>query len=215
MVHHSGETLPAAALTNSVYQDSVKAWQEGRLSNDSLLRFGRAADRVTRFQPTDGESAVEVAFETLAQVSNPSWTMWSIVFDPENLRVSFRTKWNDQIRHLDFSQLDFSCATPVQMLDVHEELSGDVSDDLVPYSRKVSLDHLVNVLGQFGYDTPRDEMAGLLQQMEDYPCLEGKENVTSQASRGSFPWVWPVAAAVVVIVSLAVWYGARSRRLKG
>jgi hypothetical protein len=45
------------------------------------------------------------------------------------------------------------------MLDVHQALSGDVSDDFTPYSHEVSLDHLVNVLGKFGYDAPRDGRA--------------------------------------------------------
>jgi penicillin V acylase-like amidase (Ntn superfamily) len=209
MVYHTGDTLPVAALTNSVYEDSVKAWQEGELSNNSLMRFGTAADRVTSFEPTDSERAVTYAFETLSQVSSPTYTMWSIVFDPQNLRVYFRTKWNAEIRHIDFSQLDFSCGAPVQMLDVHAELSGDVSDAFVPYSHEVSLAHLVNVLGKFGYDAPRDELEGLLQQMESYPCAEGEAHIPREASRSSFSWVWLVAAAIAVIVLLVIGYVIR------
>jgi penicillin V acylase-like amidase (Ntn superfamily) len=218
MVYHTGETLPAAALTNSVYQDSVRAWQEDGLSDNSLARFSTAADRVTSFEPTDSQRAVEYAFETLTQVSSPSWTMWSIVFDPKNLRVHFRTKWNAEIRHLDFSQLDFACGTPVQMLDVHEELSGDVSDDLITYSHEVNFDHLVNVLEKLGVDVPRDQVETLLQQVESYPCLEGKEKeeeeetVTQETPR-DFSWVWPVAVAMLILVPVATWYRVR-RRLK-
>lgn len=97
------------------------------------------------------------------------------------------------------------------MLDVHQALSGDVSDDFTPYSHEVSLDHLVNVLGKFGYDAPRSEMDEFLQQMEDYPCVKVEETVTQEASPGSFSWVWLVAAAMLVVVPLAVWYGARRR----
>ena len=212
MVYHTGETLLAAALTNSVYKDSVIAWQEDGLSNNSLVRFSTAADRVTSFEPTDSERAVEYAFETLTQVSSSSWTMWSIVFDPKNLRVYFRTKWNAEIRHIDFSQLDFSCGTPVQMLDVHEELSGDVSDDLVTYSHDVNFDHLVNVLGKLGIDTSQDQVEMLLQQVENYPCLEGKEieTVTQEVPR-DFSWVWPVAVAMLILVPVAARYGVRRR----
>ena len=45
MVYYTGESLPVAALTNHTYRDSVKAWQEGRLTNESLDRFATAADR--------------------------------------------------------------------------------------------------------------------------------------------------------------------------
>ncbi|MBN2392140.1 MAG: linear amide C-N hydrolase [Anaerolineae bacterium] len=200
IVYHTGDNLPAAALTNSVYEDAVRAWQEDDLSNNSLTRFGTAADRVIGFEPTDSERAVAYAFETLTQVSSPTYTMWSIVFDPQNLRVYFRTKWNTEIRHIDFSQLDFSCSTPVQMLDVHAELSGDVSDDFVPYSHEVNLAHIMNVLNKFGYDAPRGEMEGLLQQIESYPCAEGEAHIPQEAPRGVFSWIWSVATAMVVIV---------------
>ena len=69
MVYHSGESLPVAALTNNVYQDSVKAWQQGRPTNESLDRFATAADRVTSFEPTNADSAVQAAFDTLARVA--------------------------------------------------------------------------------------------------------------------------------------------------
>jgi hypothetical protein len=137
--------------------------------------------------------------------------MWSIVFDPKELRVYFRTKWNAHIRHIDFSPLDFSCSTQVQMLDVHSELSGDVGDDLVRYSHEVSLDHLVNVLGKLGFDASRNDMEGLLQQIEDYSCAEGGENVARVLSRVFPAWIWLVAAGLLVIVPLAVWYGTRRR----
>jgi penicillin V acylase-like amidase (Ntn superfamily) len=211
MVYHTGDSLPAAALTNSVYEDSVRAWQDGDLSNNSLMRFGTAADRVTSFEPMDSERAVTYAFETLAQVSSPTYTMWSIVFDPQNLRVYFRTKWNTEIRHIDFSQLDFSCGTPVHMLDVHAELSGDVSNDFIPYSHEVSLAHIMNVLGKFGYDAPRDEMERLLQQIEGYPCAGDEENATRDMSQGFFSRFWPVAAAIAVIVLLVIGYVIRRR----
>ena len=54
-------------------------------------------------------------------------------------------------------------------------------------------------------------MDELLHQMEDYPCVEGEESVTQEMSRGSFSWVWLVAAAMLIIVPLAVWYGTHRK----
>jgi len=209
MVYHTGETLPIDALTNSTYKESVTAWQTDNLSGDSLVRFGIAADGVTSFQPTDSKAVVEYAFDTLARASSPDWTVWSIVFDPENLWVHFRTKWNSQIRSIDFSKLDFACGTPVQMLDVHADLSGDVSDDLETYSHAASLDHFVNMLEKLGLESPREQTEALLQQMEGFPCADGKEHLVQEAQVS--PWVWLIVAAVLVIVPLAVWYVARRR----
>jgi choloylglycine hydrolase len=217
MVFHVGNTLPVAALTNSTYEESVQAWHERSLeelaeveeSEFSLLRFAIAADGVTGFKPTDSESAVEYAFDALAQAGN-RWTVWSIVFDSENLRVHFRTKWNSQIRTVDLNRLDFTCGTPVQMLDVHADLRGDIGDDLETYSHEASLDHFVNVFGKLGLENPRDQLGSLLRQMERFPCVDGEEHIVQDTLHVSW-WIWLIGAAVLVIVPLAVWYGARRR----
>jgi choloylglycine hydrolase len=219
MVYYTGKTLPVAAITNNTYEESVRAWQAGEaLTGDSLIRFGTAADRVTDFQAMKSERAVEYAFDTLKQASHPFLTVWSIVFDPQNLRVYFRTKWNNDIRYVDFSKLDFSCGTPVQMLDIHEKLSGDVSDDLMPYSHEMSLDHLAKALATLGINTPRDDLDKGLQELENYPCMDSEENLPGEKSFGNenvssdLPsWVWPAVVAMLVIASLLILYGIRRR----
>lgn len=210
MVYHLGETLPVDALTNSTYEESLTSWQTGNPSDDSLARFGIAADAVTGFQPAGSQAAVEVAFATLARASSPDWTVWSLVFDPENLRVHFRSKRNKQMRSVDFGKLDFACGTPVQMLDVHADLSGDISDDLEPYAHDASLDHLATALEKLGLESPREETESLLQQMERFPCADGKEHIVPGTPRGS-PWMWPIVAALLVVAPLAAWVAARRR----
>jgi hypothetical protein len=221
MVYHMGETLPLGVLTNSTYEESVQAWHERPLeelavveeSAFSLFRFAIAADGVTSFQPTASEAAVESAFDTLSRASIPDLipdlTVWSIVFDPENLRIHFRTNRNSQIRSIDFSRLDFACGTPVQMLNVNADLSGDISDDFETYSHDASLDHLANMLEVLGMGIPREQTKALLQHMERFPCADGEEHIVQEAPQVS-PWLWPISAAVLVIV-VAVWYRAHKR----
>ena len=218
MVYHTGKTLPVAALTNNIYEESVRAWQEGKLTGGSLIHFGTAADRVIGFQAMQSDRAVEYAFDTLKQVSHPFMTVWSIVFDPENLQVYFRTKRNNEIRYVDFSKLDFSCSTPVQMLDIHEKPSGDISDDLMPYSHEVSLDHFTKALANLDINTPRDDLDKMLRGLENYSCMESKENFSGEISSGDekvssdlSSWIWPVVAAMLTIVSLLILYGIRRR----
>jgi choloylglycine hydrolase len=154
-VFHTGEALPVAALANNLYLNSVDAWQAGRLSGDSLKRFGIAADRVTGFQPVDAPSAVTYAFETLDQASaqavgSGGVTKWSIVFDTENLRVHFRTHSNPQTRYVDFARLDFDCNTPVEMLDVNAPLVGDISDKLDRFSFDANLESTLSFFKKKG-----------------------------------------------------------------
>ena len=142
-VFHAGHALPVKALTNDGYRLSAAAWQAGRLMSNSLQRFGIAASRVTSFQPTDSASAVAYAFDTLeqasGQVTGGTPTQWSIVFDTANRRIYWRTSRIPQVRFVDFARLEFACGTPVDMLDVHAPLSGDVSDKLGPYSFAANL----------------------------------------------------------------------------
>ena len=174
MVYHTGESLPVKVLANSTYQESVKAWQEGEGAprTSSLRRFAQAADRMKRFEPTTAESAVDYAFDTLADVALDI-NAWRIVFDPVNLRVHFRTNRNPQRRYVEFSKLDFSGRTPVMMLDVQADLSGDVSDDLVPYSHEVSLKHTLDFFEKYeGVDYPPAFLGALLRRLENFPYEE-------------------------------------------
>jgi penicillin V acylase-like amidase (Ntn superfamily) len=84
--------------------------------------------------------------------------------------IYFRSKWNSQIRGIDFSRLDFACGTPVQMLDVHANRSGDIS-------------------------------------MESFPCTNGEKHIVQEQPQAS-PWLWPLTAAVLIIVAV-VGYRAR------
>lgn len=226
MVHHAGESLPVAALTNDMYAESVKVWQTGQQTYDnSLRRFGKAAGRVVSFKAMSSEGAVDYAFETLIQVKNPGLTAWSLVFDTQNRRAYFRTVLNEEIRYVDFSQLDFSCGRPVKMLNIHEKLSGDVSNDFVPYSHEASFTHLMNAFAYFGIRVPQDAMERLLALVENYACVQGEERITQEAPlvKGKeentpeaplsfFPTGWLVTAALLAIVLLLILYGIRRRK---
>lgn len=65
------------------------------------------------------------AFYILSLVSTPI-TVWSMVFDNQELQVYFVSQRNQQMRKIDFGKLDFSNNTPVRMLDVHAPLAGDI-----------------------------------------------------------------------------------------
>jgi penicillin V acylase-like amidase (Ntn superfamily) len=220
-VFHTGDDLPIKVLTNESYQRSVGAWQAGRLVGNALERFGLAADRVVGFQSADTASAVAYAFETLerasGQATGGSPTQWSIVFDMQDLGVHFRTSRNPRVRWLDFAALDFSCGSPIEMLDVHAPLSGDVSGDLGRYTFKTNLEYTRNFLSKWGGDLSPLEIEVLERGLDSFSCRgpaapyqEERAQLISPlvgwATRALFYRLWPVGAIVALgIVALAGW----------
>ena len=230
-VFHTGDTLPVKVLTNHAYQKAVGAWQAGRLRDNSLERFGIAADRVTGFQPGDAPSAVAYAFETLNRASGQTTggtpTQWSIVFDAENLRVYWRTSRNAQVRSVEFAKLDFACSTPVEMLDVHAPLSGDVSDKLGWYTFEANFQHTLNFLEKWGgAELSPLEVEVLERGVTSFPCErpaapyqeEQKLMVSPQvgwALLALLHRLWPVGVIVGLGVAVLVVWRVQARGQRG
>ena len=133
-VFHRGDDLPYPVLTNDMYQVSVTyarevAPEKETLTRSSLDRFARAS----RGLRGAGKNAVDDAFGLLHEVAQES-TQWSIVYDITDKRAWFRTRDHDDIRYIDLDGLDFSCRTPVRIVDLNASLRGDVSKKLRDYS---------------------------------------------------------------------------------
>lgn len=136
VVVHRGETLPVRALANSTYADSVAAFEAARrtgempTSRSSLDRFVRGA----MLASGDGDPIAR-GFAILAAVAKPGYTRWSIVYDLGAGEVYFKTDTNEAIRRFTVTGFDFSCRTPVKILDVTAPGSGDVATVFVDYTR--------------------------------------------------------------------------------
>jgi Linear amide C-N hydrolases, choloylglycine hydrolase family len=126
LVVHRGDTLPVPVLANDQYSRSLTMMREG--AND---RFARAAKGMRT------TASVDDAFAILDDVAQPH-TQWSIVYDIRNLAVFWRTADNRDRRSLRFASLDFACATPVKVLDIHTG-TGDIAKRLTDYTRAQNL----------------------------------------------------------------------------
>ncbi len=157
MVCHTGWTMPVKVLANSTYDQSIAYFWQQRFKNlfspipipednrPSLLRFALAADRVKKYRPQRSGPAVDYAFQILQDVEmSPTYhsALWSAVYDSANKQIHFRSWNNDQIRSIDLSALDFSCTTPVKVLDISADLSGDVTNSFVDYTKEIDLEML-------------------------------------------------------------------------
>ena len=198
-------------------------------STTSPRRFAAAADRLLAFEPSSSQEAVAYALETLQAVAQQS-TAWSIVFDPASLRIYFRTNRNTQVRYVDFSKLDFSCNAPIRMLDIHAELSGDISRAFQEYSHKASIDHTLNWMQERGQQDymPPSMAEALLWGVESFPCRDGIASVDDESGvlmedyaprvPPTVGWAalailhryWPVWLALTLLsLAVAIWHLAR------
>jgi penicillin V acylase-like amidase (Ntn superfamily) len=229
-VFHTGATMPVKTLTNHAYRKAVTAWQAGRLQgNNSLERFAIAADRVTGVRTTGTAPAIAYAFDTLQQASGQATggtpTQWSIVFDTENLRVHWRTSRNPETRSVDFARLDFDCSSPVETLDVHAPLAGDVSDQLGRYTFDANLQHTLNFLEKWGgTDLSALEVEVLERGLDTFACQDpavpSQEErelllppVVGWAALALLHRLWPIGVAVGLgVVALSAWRAQARRR---
>jgi len=165
---HSGDALPAATLANDFYEDSLHylhrldaSGQPVIMNYSSPSRFAHAARRTREYDAAKHGDPVPYVFDTLAQVAQREYTQWSIVYEIDRARVHFRTQRNGQIKTLALAGLDFSCGTPVLVMDLHLNQPGDARPQLRPYTRAANLALLRSSFAQteFLARTPAAEIA--------------------------------------------------------
>ncbi len=175
LVHRSQDTMTVKAITNNSYTESMEflTWHKGfggkfpiTKGGSSLNRFVYTADMLKNYNLKVQKSIVDYAFGILGNVSQGS-TKWSIVYDQKRLRVYFRTSKNKKIKTIDIGSLDFSCATPVKVLDVTGNLFGNISDKFYEYSRQINLDLIRHAMN--GTPFMKNMPEQLILQRAKYP----------------------------------------------
>lgn len=230
--HDNLISVPVKLVSRTTKSGEVVPSLGGSLSlstGTALVRFATVADRLREFEPASPEEAVDYAFSTLKAAAQ-QYTAWSIVFDPAVLRVYFRTNKNPQLRWIDFSTLDFSCQTPVMMLDIHADISGDIRNALEVYSHKKSLKHCINYFKQYErINLPSFVIDGLLRGFESFPCQIDEVSRGEDAKvhlekyrpllsprvtwvvRAVFQRIWPIWLLVTLLsLGFLIWHQTRS-----
>jgi len=184
LVCHTGRNLPVAALTNATYDaclifstalDSLSANKQALpTSYSSSDRFVRIAGAQRKFETGNDKPAVDYAFDVLESVSAPKrgnhCTAWSIVYDVNTMRLYFKTFENRKTRFIEFNDFDFACTTAVLALEMDRELSGDVSDEFVPYTLEMNSEMVTSVIAAYkesGFLTDISDVA--IQFLVHYP----------------------------------------------
>ena len=172
LVFHRGDDLPYPVLTNDMYQVSVTyaravAPDKETLTKSSLDRFVRAS----RGLRGTGKNPVDDAFTLLDEVAQ-DFTQWSIVYDLGDKRAWFRTRDQREIRYIDLDGLDFSCRTPVRIVDLNASLEGDVSKQLQDYSTDANRKLVRAAFSETDFlrNTPPEAVEGLARYPEATEC---------------------------------------------
>tara|TARA_Y100000588_G_C13463644_1_gene589475 strand:- start:134 stop:493 length:360 start_codon:yes stop_codon:yes gene_type:complete len=109
-------------------------------------------------------SSLESAWSVLDSVR---WkqTQWQIVYEPEELRVHFRTRKHRAIRTISLKEFSEGCDEAVPVLSMQEPVSGQVSDQFRAYDPKQNLTLVETGIARLDADLPRR----LVEVVADYP----------------------------------------------
>ncbi len=171
LIYHTNERMPVKTLTNSAYADSLVFWRKEKIpksdKNKSIERFIRSANMVKDYSPNSTEKPVEYAFNILKKVEHDSYkTQWSIVYDIEDRTIHFRTYGNQKIRYFGLKSFNFSCSTPVKVMDIGTDLSGDIAGKFIDYSYQANRNHIRRVFREsYFYTLP----GYILDRYSGYP----------------------------------------------
>lgn len=163
-VIYTGKNLPYPILTNSIYAeelDKIKEYEgfggEKPLDvkdYDGPTRFTRGACMIKNYSPAKDISPVDYGFRILDIISPdhmnaPQITTLAKIYDVNNRRVYFRTSIAEKIRYVDMDAFDYSCKTPGKILDIHLDLTGNVTGKFENYTIEANLELLNAYFDQF------------------------------------------------------------------
>ena len=180
LISHTKDMMPVKTLSNSAYAASVSFWEKKKIPQSdpygSIERFILAANSVRNYDPQKNTNTpIDFAFNLLRDVEHRSFTtQWSIVYDIATLSIYFRTRENPRIRYFSLKSFDFSCASPVQVLDVNAELWGDIRHKFVDYTYQINRDLVRDAYrGSFLVGLFPDHVIGMVARYpESAVCIE-------------------------------------------
>jgi len=97
-------------------------------------------------------------------------TKWNIVYDIRKRQVFFRSAASPTLKYLSFSDLDFSCSSPLWMLDVNAAIEGDISKSFKPYEHDVNLAVFRTLVARYNIEISQEDAEGLIHHLEGFQC---------------------------------------------
>jgi penicillin V acylase-like amidase (Ntn superfamily) len=143
LVCHTGDALTVPALANDTYDKSLaylKQYQGfGGPKNIpygswvSLDRFVCVADRIEKYYGSAGESAIDYAFDTLADVKCGDQTERMTVYDLKKMEIHYKTLRYPEVKTIRLADCDFDSRTPVQVIIANTAHTGVLNGNFHDY----------------------------------------------------------------------------------
>ena len=111
------------------------------------------------------------AFQILDKANLPN-SKFRIVYDVKAGLIYFRTRSTPEIRSINFRQFDFSCGTPVKILDILADLKGDVTRQFKDYTWEANYSLIKKSFSETSFlkGTPEKSLNILSRYPESLPC---------------------------------------------
>lgn len=177
---YTGKDLPVKALTNDTYEyclgffkhsgsDETKPLFEQ--AENSLKRFVWAAKGTQAWDAKTFGDPVGYAFQILDKANLPN-SKFRIVYDMKAGLIYFRTKSTPEIRSINFRQFDFSCGTPVKILDILADFKSDVTRRFKDYTWEANYSLIKKSFSETSFlkGTPEMSLKNLSKYPESLPC---------------------------------------------
>jgi choloylglycine hydrolase len=182
MVVHKGNELRFPVLTNTVYAEALRRFQntkDGEERDNSVTRFATACRMVQTFEKsaTPG-NAVDYAFGVLNKVAQGSFTKWRIVYDITARHIYFITTESQERRHVAFNDFDFSCGPSALAFNLSAGTFGAVAARFSPldYNTNKQLIEQSARESQSAIDIPAAQIAGAAAYFNEVHCEKGKRD---------------------------------------
>jgi choloylglycine hydrolase len=127
-------------------------------NEDGGSRFFRAAGMFRKFNSDQSTDQVKNAFSMLDEIKGDN-NQWGILYDVRKRRMYFRTVQKPAYRHVDFSSVDFSSDSPPLLLDINQDIDGDVSKAFIPFRDSINRENIMQGFREI-------ENAGLLKGLD-------------------------------------------------
>jgi choloylglycine hydrolase len=166
------ETMPVKVLANSPYSTDLEYRESREIRVDmpcSAERFCTAAQMLEDYDPETSGPATDYTFTILSNLTGLLPIQWSIAYDVQHRRISFHTFKNRDIRYVDMDSFDFSCQTPVKVLDIQENLSGNVAGNFIDYTYELNRT-LIGKTIPFIIDSPEEVLDAFAHYPETTKC---------------------------------------------
>ncbi|MBN1850814.1 MAG: linear amide C-N hydrolase [Deltaproteobacteria bacterium] len=176
-VKYRGKDLKVHALANSTYEDSLGAWRrfvDSKEERSQPDRFTTAGLFVGDQGKNMSKKGLDLSLLILKKVSQGLYTKWNIIYDLKNLVIYFVTPPSHDVRRIRLASFDFSCATPVKILDIQDQFAGEASGRFRDYTRRMNCSMILESFRNtpFLSHMPEEKLNRLAEYPERLLCNE-------------------------------------------